>query len=417
LFSPLLIDKSLHAYSKAGVRYTPKSISDSIDISSRLTKKFDKYLESIPAEKRSKTPWSACNWTGDELAFMRSEILLCRTSFRYWSERYGYAELDASEGVGVAPAKFWPSQERALTLISQRQEENELHFQKHGFSTGILIAWHKTRQQGATALARLINGHRMTLYKNVRAIAGTLDDEKAHELYTRDKVILDNLPFFMRPSLEFDVKDSHIGLEILKSRLVYQIANQRSGIGTGQQFDMSHMTEVALWEDAHRLEFDFLPAVPQSRNVFVGFESTANGKGGFWYEFTESIRKRESGFENWIYSFTPWYINHNKNRLAAPDLWSPNQITVEHAALIERTSAEFAGTTIHPTRNQLYWWETEYNLSKKLGTLFFFLSSYPATPEQSFQLSSHSAFPLETIEWMRAGADEKMGMPYSVEWK
>ena len=347
---------------------------------------------------------------------MTSETLLCRADFRYFCNRYGYTELDASEGGGVAPIQFWPSQERALELIASKEEENWANWEQHGFSAGILIAWHKTRQQGATGLGRLINAHRMCFYKNTRAIAASLDSDKVHELYVRDKVVLDNLPFYLRPQIEFDVKDQHLGFEVLKSRITYQQANQQAGVGTGQQFDVSHMTEVSLWPYGERLQFDFLPAVPHSPSTFVGFESTANGRGGFWYEFTESIRRQEYGFGGWIYSFTPWWINSTKNRLVAPDDWRPNENTQRHAGLIERTSAEFAGYTVRPGRNQLYWWEMEFELNKKLGTLHIFLSNYPATPEQSFQHSASSALPHDTIEFMRAGADLKKGMPYSVGW-
>jgi len=257
----------------------------------------------------------------------------------------------------------------------------------------------------------------MCMFKSTRAIAASLDGDKVHELYVRDKVILDNLPPFLRPQIEFDVKDQHIGFEILKSRITYQQANQEAGVGTGQQFDVSHMTEVSLWPYGERLQFDFMPAIPNSPSTFVGFESTANGRGGFWYEFTESIRKKEYGFAEWIYSFTPWYINSNKNRLISPDGWVPNETTQRHAELIERTSAEFAGATVRPGMNQLYWWEQQFELNRKLGTLHIFLSNYPATPEQSFQHSASSAIPHDTVEWMRAGADMKKGMPYGVEWK
>ena len=128
------------------------------------------------------------------------------------------------------------------------------------------------------------------------------------------------------------------------------------------------------------------------------------------------LRKREKGFHGWIYAFTPWYLNAEKNRSVVPEGWEPSEVTKAHAELIERTSAEYAGKTIAPTTAQLHWWETEWELNKKLGTLHIFLSNYPATPEQSFQHSGSSALPLETMEWLRANADLRKMMPYEVEW-
>lgn len=409
MYSPNVVERNLHQLQSKGVKFTPRSISDSLTITDKLTRKL--YTEDGEL-KKGLLNWKA-GLTQNEIEFCNSEAILCKMDFRYWANRYGYAEKDASEGGGVGPAKFWPSQERALEQISKREEENYRELAKHGFTEGIRGVWHKTRQQGATALMRLINGHRMTLYKHTRCIAASLDEDKVLELYKRDKIVLDNLPFFLRPRFKYDTKAENITLEWFKSTVMYQQANQQAGVGTGQQFDISHMTEVGLWALAARLQFDFLPAVPQALTTFVAFESTANGRYNWWHEFTESVRGRDQGFERWLYVFTPWYINHNKNRLNAPEGWEPADMTKEHAEVIERTSIEFAGQTIRPNRNQLYWWESEYKLNKKMGTLNIFFTNYPATPEQSFQHHADSALPVDVLDWMRSTSI--MGKPYNLE--
>lgn len=402
MYSPLIIDKALHRLQSRGITFKRRDIAQCRNIADRL-----KLLLDPKSGQYSRL------LTTDEKDFIRSEMILCRHDFRYFAERYGNIDLDASTGGGVGPMQFWASQDRALELIAKREEEIQEAFAKHGFSDGILTVWHKSRQLGATAIMRMITWHRNLLWKNTRSIAGSLDIDKIHELYVRDKTILDNLPPFLSPAIEFDVKDSHISLAALKSRLTYQQANQKAGVGTGQQFDISHMTEVALWEWGDRLKFDFLPAVPQAPNVFVAFESTANGRGNFWHTFTEDIRARHEGFEHWTYIFTPWYIESKKYRRAAGDDWRPNQVTIEHAELVERTSSDYCSAKVSLTRDQLYWWQTEYQMHKKEGTLHIFLSNYCATPEQSFQHSTRSALPLETIERMRATS--MMGMPYDIE--
>jgi hypothetical protein len=402
VYSPLVVDQTLHKLKEAGITVKRRDAAQRREISRRLNAIVD-----------PKTGVYTRNLTSDEQSFTRSETVLCRADFRYFVAAYGTIDLDASTGGGVGPMEFWASQERALQLIGDREEAIQAQFAKHGFSDGILSVWHKSRQLGATAIMRLITLHRMLLYRNTRCIAGSLDIDKIHELYIRDKTILDNLPPFLAPKIEFDVKDSHISFDILKSRLTYQQSNQQAGVGTGQQFDVSHMTEVSLWQYAERLKFDFLPAVPQSPSVFVGFESTANGRGNFWHSFTESIRKKEEGFQSWIYIFTPWFVEPKKYRRAAPDDWTPNQVTCEHADLVERTSPDYCGKTVRLGKDQLYWWETEYQQHKREGSLHIFLSNYCATPEQSFQHSTRSALPLETIEWMRSTAIP--GMPYAPE--
>lgn len=406
MYSQEIVEQKIFALKQRGIDVERRSVDEVCSITERLQKKFDDSKGQSQLTER-------------ESAFIRNEQRLCKLDFRYWALRYGFIQLDTSvqakSGNGVIP-EFWPSQERALALIAKREEESYRELKSHGFTDGIMAVWHKTRQQFATATMRLITGHRMTLFRGTRAIAASLDDTKVGELYTRDHIWLDNLPWFLKPAIQFDVKNGGMTFEALKSSITYQQANQEAGVGTGQQFDISHMTEVALWPDPWRLQFDFLPAVPKAVSSFVAFESTANGRGqfNFWHQFTEYIRKREEGFERWIYIFTPWWLNANKNRIPSDDGWEIEDFTKEHAELVERTSSEFTGgQTVRLGRDQLAWWQQEYKLNRKMGTLNIFLTNYPATPEQSFQHSAHSALPIETTDWMRSTA--LIGMPYNIE--
>jgi len=417
MYSPVIVAQKLEALERQGVHPRRRPVAESVQIAKALDALVD--LENSDSKhgfRAADGSWKPTKRSlrKDEKEFIDSEIALCRIDFRYFAERWGTVEWDASEGGGAHAIHFWPTQERALKLISEREERNHEEYREHHFSEGIRGVWHKTRQQGATALIRLISMHRMLFYRSTRCITASLDEPKVKGLYTTDKVILDNLPHFLRPAVLFDVKNEHIELEHLKSRLLYQQASQRAGVGTGGQFDINHMTEVALWPTPERLQFDLLPAIPQALSTFLGWESTANGRGNFWHEFTESVRRREEGFERWIYVFTPWYLNRNKNRLIAPVDWTPDAKTVEHAKLVEETSHEFADATVILNRDQMYWWESEYRANKKLGTLHLFLTNYPATPEQSFQTHRHPALPIETIEWMRTKATLP-GMPYLIE--
>ena len=398
MYSPLIVERNLHSLSIPPLYR--RSVWEAREFVDAMDKSIDPTTGSLTR-----------GLTNGEAAFIKSETLLCQHDFRYWAERYGYMELDAMTGGGVGLATFWGSQNRALDLIGKREEEAWASYDKHGFGEGILTLWHKARQLGATAVMRLISLHRMTLHKNTRLIAASLDETKVHELYTRDKIVLDNLPFFFRPKVEFDVKDQHLSLDLIKSRLTYQQANQQAGIGTGSQFDMFHFTEVAMWAWADRLKFDFLPAVPKHPKVFGALESTANGRGNFWHEFSENVRKREYGYESWIYIFAPYYVEPTKYRRAAPDDWRPNQVTMQHADMVEQTSPDVIGRTQTLTRDQMYWWETEREMYRKDGSLNVFLTDYCATPEESFQHSTQSALPEETIEWMRAMSAIK-GIPY-----
>lgn len=120
------------------------------------------------------------------------------------------------------------------------------------------------------------------------------------------------------------------------------------------------------------------------------------------------------GYESWTYLFVPWYTNVRKFVRIPPPGWTPQEHTIEHAALIERTSPEWnEGRTVRVTREQLCWWETEREVYVRNSALSAYLATYPATPEQSFTNWSKGALPAELIEKMEL--DERRPNAYAVE--
>jgi hypothetical protein len=87
------------------------------------------------------------------------------------------------------------------------------------------------------------------------------------------------------------------------------------------------------------IELDFFPTLPLGINTLCILESTANGMGGWWYEFTEDVRK---GLQRrWRYIFAPWYIESKKNRAHPPTDWTPTEMTLKHARKVYETSREY----------------------------------------------------------------------------
>lgn len=353
--------------------------------------------------------------TNAEREFVRSEYILCKCDWRYFAERYGFTERDPADGGGMGPIKLWPSQIRSLELIGAKQKENWANFRKYGFGSGIFAVWHKSRQQAATQTARLMTMHRMVTHKNTRGLAVSIDDPRVLELYNRDAVVLKNLPFFLRPIITYDTKGNQLVLGEMNCRLSYQQSNQEAGIGVGSQNTMIHCTEMSTWRNASRIWIDMQPSIAQHPDTFCGFESTAFRKKGFWYEFTENIRKKEPGYEHWVYIFTPCYINDFKNRRVPREGWVPIRETVEYEALVIATSPEYAGRTVRPSQEHLFWWETEFLMHREAGVIHDFYANYPATPEQSFQHASEGALPIHVLERMRNRAVK--GMPYELEYQ
>ena len=247
MYSPEIISRRLHAARARGLTILDLSVEESIARSRVLEDRFARMTEA-GSLRPGQWPLSA-----DEMQFVRSELLRCRVDFRYWASRWGFREIEGSQGGGHGVSTFWPSQERALKLLADREEVCHAEVRKYGMTQGILGVWNKTRQQGATALLRLLMGHRMVTRPHQRAIAASLDETRKAVLYQRDKIWLDNQPFWLRPAVLYDVKEESLVFDNatgtgMKSSVLYQMASQKGGIGVGQQFDLAHFTEVSKWK-------------------------------------------------------------------------------------------------------------------------------------------------------------------------
>lgn len=346
----------------------------------------------------------------EERLFIASERVLSQLDYRYWAERYATIERDPEVGGGIAPILLWGPQEIALEAIMRAELAMHEALERGEPVEGIRIAWHKARQLGATMMMRTLLMHRATNGPGFRSISASVDEDKIFELYRRDKTILEGLPWFLKPSVGFDVKAEHLEFDRLKSFLLYQQSQQKTGLGQGRQFQGAHLTECAFWPYPAMIHGDFIPTLPRAASTLVGLESTANIRDDWWHGFTEDARN--GGKPGWIYLFVPWYAEPAKYRRQPPEGWQPSQIALDHARKVHETSTEWVGHPVLLSKEQLYWWESEREAYRKDGKLRFFLANWCATPEESFQHAGCSAFPDEYLERVRL--QTQIGIPYEI---
>jgi len=414
MYHPEVIDRRIYAAKKKGLIFNRLPRDRSMEITAKLELlRYDSKMNLLPEGQLARPLDEA------EAAFIESERNLCKADFLYYLSRYHACERDPGVGTesGTGPAKPLQSQLRYIELVGRRELVCHQEKKKYGHTSGILIYLHKVRQVAATATFAAVRVHRMLFWPGTRCFAATLKEGPmgTGELYTRDLLALNNLPFWLKPAKLYpNVKDDQIGIENpLGTRMAYQAENQQTGIGTGTQQDVSHLTEVPLWSYPHRIRYSFVPSIPKALSTLHVQEGTSAGKGGYWQEVTEACRRRDRGFEDWIYIFLPWWVNVLKYRANVPDGWKPEEKTLKHAELVERTSPEFNdGVTYHPTREQLYWWESTRAIHAANNETASFLANYPATPEQSFSNWAQGALPVELIEELEF--DLKEPMPYEV---
>lgn len=243
------------------------------------------------------------------------------------------------------------------------------------------------------------------------AIAASVNDDMTGELYRRDKLLYDHLPWFMRPDIEFDVKNQQLTFKPLGSGILYHQANQHGGMGMGRMIPVAHMTECAFWDDMvgentlyKKLDYHLRAAIPQSVNTLYILESTSNGLGGWWYDQIQLILKRKSTFELF---FCPWYAADRKYRRTPPDGWQPNNYTKSVIEKARRTSFDYIGRHVELDKYQAYWYESEMaGYEKRLAV---FLSNYPTDLKEAFQNFGNAAFSPELLATLKAGVGQLHG--------
>lgn len=355
----------------------------------------------------------------EERLFIRNERVLCMLDWRYWSH---WAVIQRDGGGTCSFDHPWESTEIILKFIAKIEEEMHDHVAKGEMTPysmagqpkpavpGILVVLNKSRQLGATATGRVITMHRLTTQRDRRALAASVDDDKIQEMYDRDKLIYDNLPWWLKPPIQYDTKAASITLGDVNSRILYQVSSQKSGIGVGRQIDIHHLTELSTWLNPSAVELDFFPTIPRSLATFGLEESTPYGRGNWWHEWTEKVRKGHS--DRWRYLYVPWYAELSKYRTNVPEGWQPSEAALLHAQKVADTSTQYVGHRVLLPATNLRWWEVTREEYRKSNRLNFFLTNWSATPEESFQHSTASAFDSELLADLRDRT--RQGTPYEI---
>lgn len=404
MYNPELTDKQLWEVGKSLglnlVRYDDAMLDEMNERLEKAVEERDKYGYATKVRRLTPT----------EQAYVKNERLICKYDFNYYFNKYCYTQIKL-EGQPVVIARVKEPLESQKLFIEQLSRREQAIFNRET-NDGYMFLCCKSRQEGYTTLARGITTHRVFFWEDTRALGASIDETMVFELYERDHVIYDNLPWWLRPAVGYDQKGAHFTFDKMGSSITYAQGNQKGGMGTGKTLTVNHITELGMWEeqgaDPEKLLFDLDPTWPQSPDTFVMLESTSNGRIWFWFQLTMASREGRTRFS---VNFCPWYAEPRHNRMIPPAGWEPKDRTKQMIATVERTSPDyFFGKTVKLEADQAYWWESRYEEFKHLGRTTYFLSNYPTTLDESFQVSGNRAFSVETIDSLRSGI--RGGVPY-----
>lgn len=390
------------------VRYDDSLLEDMLERLDKAVLKRDKW--GFATEVRQLTP--------TEKAFINNERLVCKYDFPYYLTRYCHT-LIKLEGRPVVVERIkepLEPQKMFLEYLSRKEKTIDDAVRKGDPTDGYLVLCCKARQEGYTTMGRALTTHRVFFWEDSRALAASIDEIMVQELYDRDHEIYDHLPWWLKPAIGYDAKNYHLTFERMGTKIIYAQATQKGGLGMGKTIPINHITELGNWDvntneamaGAESIFFDLEPTWPQSPETLVVMESTSNGRGNVWHQVVTASREGRTRYD---VIFCPFYAEPRHNRKKPPEGWTPNYRTKQMIETAERTSPSYMfGKQIRLSKEQAYWWESEYEAKKELGRTAYFLTNYPTTLEESFQVSGNRAFSVEQIDMMRSGIVG--GVPY-----
>lgn len=238
------------------------------------------------------------------------------------------------------------------------------------------------------------------------------EDSASQNLYTMYKTYYENLPpeitpmtkysnaqemLFENPTNDIAEKRRNPGLQ---SKI--RVASARN-VNTGRSSTIHnlHASEVAFWQDPATLMTGLMQCVPDSSNTAVYIESTANGVGGWFYDFWNAAVNGENDF---VPLFFAWFEEPTYTK----DFYTED----EREELIEEinyTYKDSLGNIVHTEEWELMHEHPEITLeqmnwrrncirNKCHGDLDKFHQEYPSTPDEAFIASGRPRFAVGTLK-------------------
>lgn len=343
--------------------------------------------------------------TPEEDRFIANERLITKIDYRYTAERYHYIRSD--KGLQRLYPLFEPQ-----AIILDRLGKLQLERAETGHPDGLLANVLKARQEGVSTLVQSLCAHRVTTHTHVNALtASDVPENSGSEgIFGKFELIVDNLPWYLRPRTKFHKKDTHwvfengswMTVESGKSMKggLQEEGGTKGNLGRSRTYTVGHLTELSTWERPEQIDDGLLPAVPRSPRTLLCKESTAKGRHNWHHhDWLQAVKWQGQGAVGgrFIAIFLPWYAL-SKYWLPAPVGWLPTLTTLQHAQKVEREGPRWLGRSVHLSRNQLFWYEQTRADYEAKDTLAKFLEEYAADPEECFQHSGRSIFSLRQLE-------------------
>jgi len=247
---------------------------------------------------------------------------------------------------------------KSQLYLHQKLEEQK---KKTGRVRAVVL---KARQEGVSTYVTA-RYYQIVSHKNgYRAFIMAHRQASTDDLFGIVKRFHDYCPIVVKPIdgqnnvKEFNFQSPESGYKVGTS--------EAKGVGRGTTIQLFHGSEVGFWSNADEHSKGILEAVPLTDNTEIILESTANGKGNYFYYMWKDALAGENGF---IPAFIPWY-------------WDTGyQLPIEEPYPLTSEEADYQ-RIYGLTKEQIAW--RRYKIKEKRGDELAFKQEYPSNAEEAF---------------------------------
>lgn len=261
----------------------------------------------------------------------------------------------------------------------------------------------KARQMGlSTAIEAIIYWWTST-HKNITSMIVGHEDTSSKNLYTMFKRYYDNSNPIFKPSRKYDTKsdltfakEDKEGNQIGLNSVIKTATARNTAVGRSDTIQILHGSEIGEWENGEELVASLLQTVPVRPRTMIFLESTANGRGNFFYkQWTRSV-KGETVFEPF---FFPWWLHEEYEMEGTIDKY-----TQEEEDIIEIMKEGIQiGETLHTIPEDKWIPKLVFRRYKErefAATPEKLYQEYPSTAHEAFIATGQGVFNVKALAHM-----------------
>lgn len=344
--------------------------------------------------------------TAEEVRFIQNERKLCALDFEYWVSRYAWIVNKEKR-----PEVF------KINIAQQILLQVYAEFEDAG--RAIHIQHLKARRLGVSTFSELAVQHRFQFCPYSNCVVASASKDKSKEMADMMMFCYEQQPWWLISTVTEWSQNMPAAFGEIHTSLTIQAGNQVTGVARGATPSAIHLSELAEFRDGRGLvDASLYKAIIDTPDIYCVLEGTGEGIGNWWHEsWVANIKSWDRGRGRVRPVFLPWFVGvdlypsaHDRIHRPPPPQWIPTDRTVNHA---ERCRGYTLANPIlfkyvakgdrdwRLSKDQMWWYEREYEEHRDRKQLNIFLSELPADDEEAFQSEAITVIDQEIIQSYR----------------